>query len=807
MSPVDNNNITNIQNINNNRLIKNLINQYFSNNKIHRIILEALLNIDNETIDEYINDIIHFKELLTEINKSLFKKEKERLLDLKKELLAIINDPQINSYLNNTDSINNMLIKIEQDLSNINTVIKQTEYLVKLIDLRKQYIDDYDLFLNEIYDRAEILERLYNIDNIDTLISKDKKEEIIKEFLQLKRRINIRWIELKSVIETFLEYETLITKLQLGLETDKSISELINELKSYIYKTSIELTKIVTDDINSNLNNNNKEKNENKKFLDKLSVIQITDEYIIDEVSNFISEQYSSFNTGLTIFDDKLTGGIESGSVYLIAAPTNHGKTLLLIMLLYSILSINREQFNNKDAILFITLEDSNIKVLNRIYSVFGNYPYKSLTQIQKNFKYIAEYIKSDKELPDNIKQEKLNKLNQLIRDTYDYLKKNSIDRITDGKVEIFIQDAREKKNEYSVIDIITTIEQLKILGYNIRAVIIDYIELMSSTKKYEQEHREQGQIVVELRNLANTYMIPVIAATQLNRSAENLKTELTNQVIGESYNKAKYSDYIVMIRQIKTDIFNNEALISNDDEDNSNNNTSRRKKRKDNLITDISELLKLFMPRLQLDTKLRNKFQQLLKDSEIPNCKIELINKNRTQNTNIINASGFQPFNLINNNTIDNNISMVIDNNPIITEEQEIDDITNDLQIVSDMFRLVEYSIPKSKDGINIPSKYDIVNTIKNKLSKQYPPEVQNLIEYKKSVIDKGLIYENVTYNLDIAARLNDRYLLFSKYNLRIYSIPELPLAIYDHIICLNNLIKLKEYIQTSDIYKELCF
>jgi hypothetical protein len=412
--------------------------------------------------------------------------------------------------------------------------------------------------------------------------------------------------------------------------------------------------------------------------------------------------------------------------------------------------------------------------------------------QLQKNFKILSEYIK-------NKHPDRINEFNELVRDTYAYIKERSIDRVTNGKVEIFVQDAREKKNEYSVIDIITTIEQLKTLGYNVRAIFIDYIELMSSTKKYEKEYSEQGQIVIDLRNLANTYMIPVIAATQLNRAAEDSSIELTNQVIGDSYNKAKFSDYVIMIRQIKTDI----GIVPNEMENDSEQQNNKRGRRKRKIHPEINEIIRTLLPISETQTRIKDILKNNFSRTEFPNLK-KLLYENKKSDVTITNITTAPlPINPFEQNPIQQQ------NNQLDTNDNEYDelyeDIYTDAKIITELFRLVEYNIPKAKDGINIPSCYEIVTTINEKLKTQYPNDITDKIEYRAGfILDKGLIYPNSRYNLQYACNLTNSYILFSKFNLRIYSIPEIPIAIYDYINSLNNFNELNNYLLSNNLYRE---
>ena len=62
-------------------------------------------------------------------------------------------------------------------------------------------------------------------------------------------------------------------------------------------------------------------------------------------------------------------------------------------------------------------------------------------------------------------------------------------------------------------------------------------------------DYDAQGLIVHELRKIAQNYKIPVMSITQNTREAENVSQALSNSLVGDSYKKIRFSDYIYMIR------------------------------------------------------------------------------------------------------------------------------------------------------------------------------------------------------------------------------------------------------------------
>jgi len=95
--------------------------------------------------------------------------------------------------------------------------------------------------------------------------------------------------------------------------------------------------------------------------------------------------------------------------------------------------------------------------------------------------------------------------------------------------------------------------------------LVVDYADIMRSLNKYNDKRFELDSIYQQLRNLGIEFNIPVITATQLNRSAiEKLETGgiLTEEFIAESYGIARIVDCGVTINATPADNANNNSVI-----------------------------------------------------------------------------------------------------------------------------------------------------------------------------------------------------------------------------------------------------
>ena len=96
-----------------------------------------------------------------------------------------------------------------------------------------------------------------------------------------------------------------------------------------------------------------------------------------------------------------------------------------------------------------------------------------------------------------------------------------------------------------SVNTIRNHLEKLKFRGFIPSVVIIDYADVMRSTKAYDALRHELMLIYEELRQLAGDMDVPVWTASQSNRAGANADT-VGLENMGEAYGKAQVSDFVL---------------------------------------------------------------------------------------------------------------------------------------------------------------------------------------------------------------------------------------------------------------------
>ena len=98
-----------------------------------------------------------------------------------------------------------------------------------------------------------------------------------------------------------------------------------------------------------------------------------------------------------------------------------------------------------------------------------------------------------------------------------------------------------------SVVTLRNHIEKLALKGFKPNVLIIDYADIMKSTRSYDSLRHELKLVYEELRNLSMEMDIPIWTASQANRdSAQSEIVGLEN--MSEAYGKAMVADVVVSI-------------------------------------------------------------------------------------------------------------------------------------------------------------------------------------------------------------------------------------------------------------------
>jgi len=205
--------------------------------------------------------------------------------------------------------------------------------------------------------------------------------------------------------------------------------------------------------------------------------------------------------TGIAQLDkkDMLNGGLARGELGVIVAPTGVGKSHFLV-------HVGAEALKLGKNILHYTFELSETSVGIRYDSHICNIP--------------SNDIKENKEKVKKIYEEK--EFGRLIIKEY-------------------------PTGSASVVTIRNHIEKLMMKNFIPSVIIIDYADIMRSTRQYDSLRHELKLIYEELRNMSMELNVPIWTASQSNREGSDREiVGLTN--MGESYGKAQVADVILTL-------------------------------------------------------------------------------------------------------------------------------------------------------------------------------------------------------------------------------------------------------------------
>lgn len=415
-------------------------------------------------------------------------------------------------------------IKMQAEVVTSILVIRESTPAIVSYDNVHQFINLSNLAAKKIINNA--------INNKITSLSqfKDSLNNIIAIISSYK--------EIKEILNNLLMFDILVSDID---SNKNSVFESIRSYRDLIINSYNDLSK---------LNSINNIDNQMDYFIlgDKNTQNDMSN-YLVDYITN----HYSFFKTGYDLFDKNIEG-FESSSVHIIAAPTNHGKSLFLMNLARTLIQNNIDDFTENDIVLFMTLEDNLAKATRRINSIFGNI---NSNIIRDSYKYTSKKIKALTKENSDIKpiQEKLK---HLLNDINVVSNLN----VTQDKVKVGIKYCPE--NSFSPGDLSKFIDQIKVTHkLNTKIIFLDYIDCMKPTLNgvgksisSDNEYYTQGIIMQELRSISRQYNIPIITATQNTRQSENLNVEMTNMLVGDSIKKVRYTDFLYQTRMCTNKTF-----------------------------------------------------------------------------------------------------------------------------------------------------------------------------------------------------------------------------------------------------------
>ena len=246
---------------------------------------------------------------------------------------------------------------------------------------------------------------------------------------------------------------------------------------------------------------------------------------IVNDLSTFYKTKLVHVRSGIQELDKILSGGFEGGRLYLFAALSGAGKSLTLLNFCRMALeTINQDEPTSspdKNAVVYITLE---------------NFVHESLIRFLSCITGIESY---------KIKQN--GDSNSIIKETIEQIKKM-------GNTSFFIKYF--PAGSATTGDILVYLEELKLRGYKIKLVAVDYLDkLKALNTQYSDQYRlALGEITQDLKSLAVRVGCPVTTATQFNKSGYDAKEQHLG-LIGESGKKIDHADVIFLLTMMQNEM------------------------------------------------------------------------------------------------------------------------------------------------------------------------------------------------------------------------------------------------------------
>lgn len=361
--------------------------------------------------------------------------------------------------------------------------------------LREQVIDIANSTPNEV-DRVRILTTYTN------LVKENGKPMFTFEAL-------------KAEADKAREFKSTLSKAE---ETKKAVAEINRQVERGNIDTALKMMSEAT----ANLSKIDYK----TKYSDLLSLP--TEEDLIRRIRNKQGEIVTKYTLSNGRDTEEFT--LPAGAITFICAPTSHGKSTFLQNLALQVADTEEE-----GVILYFTFEEDGDSVFTQLLNKYmnldlcSNYGNK---RSSNNLRALNHYFKASEYNYKYIRSEQIGVFNerreQFIKDYY-----------TSGKLRIIY-------NDYDSTELIEAVRYIS-TNTKIKAVFIDYIQLLSKRGNRLQRTEELKDICKDLKNLAIAENLPIVVAAQLNREA-NSPLELHSQRIAEAADLERIANKILCL-------------------------------------------------------------------------------------------------------------------------------------------------------------------------------------------------------------------------------------------------------------------
>ena len=216
---------------------------------------------------------------------------------------------------------------------------------------------------------------------------------------------------------------------------------------------------------------------------------------------------------------------LPAGAITLIAAPPSHGKSTFLRNL-----ALQTAGNGQEGTVLYFSFEEDIESTIVELVNTHVGQELTSPSRDYNNLTTIAEYYRSGS-------------TRYMKKDAEPVFKEKEAsfmkDYIEAGKLRIFDGD-------YSSNELVAIIQYIA-RSLKVKAVFVDYIQLLYRENNKLQRNEELKEIAKSLRQTAKSLKLPIVLAAQLNREAKS-PTEMHSQNIADSADLEREANKVLLL-------------------------------------------------------------------------------------------------------------------------------------------------------------------------------------------------------------------------------------------------------------------
>lgn len=221
--------------------------------------------------------------------------------------------------------------------------------------------------------------------------------------------------------------------------------------------------------------------------------------------------------------EERLT--LPSGAITLVAAPTSHGKSTFLRNL-----ALEAVRENSEGVVLYFSFEEDMESTIVELLNTYAGITLTTPSRSYNNLTTIAEYYREG-----SAKYMKSGTLTEFREAEEAFMR----DYIESGRLRIY-------DNDYSSTELVEAIKYIA-AALPVKAVFIDYVQLLYKQGNRLQRNEELKEIAKELRQTAKALKLPIVLAAQLNRDAKS-PVEMHSQNIADSADLEREANKVVLL-------------------------------------------------------------------------------------------------------------------------------------------------------------------------------------------------------------------------------------------------------------------